>query len=67
MEVKAGGEAYVFRAAGDVELGVGLKRWRAGQAGFWNKGHGPARRLVCYQQLFTEVSFWGVGGGQAIC
>lgn len=32
-----------------------------------SKGHGPARRLVCYQQLFTEVSFWGVGGGQAIC
>ena len=34
-EVKARGGARVVRAVGSVGLGVGLRRWRAGQAGFW--------------------------------
>lgn len=37
MEVKARGEACVFRTAADVELGVDLYRWRPGQAGFWKQ------------------------------
>lgn len=45
VEVKARGEAYVFGAAGDVELGVGLYRWRAGQAGFWKQRTWPSQEI----------------------
>lgn len=55
LEVKARGEAYAVRAAGDVELGVGSQ-----DSG--TKGHGTARRLVWYQLLFTDF-FFPPGGG----